>query len=30
MRVFGACMEIAAFERALPQNQPDAPGSITH
>jgi maleylacetoacetate isomerase len=30
MRVFGACMKLAAFENALPQKQPDAPNSTSH
>lgn len=30
MRVFGECMKIEAFDRALPQNQPDAPKNISH
>ncbi len=30
MRVFGECMKIDAFDRALPQKQPDAPKSPSH
>ena len=30
MRVFGECMKIEAFDRALPQNQPDAPKNPSH
>ena len=30
MRVFGECMKVVAFERALPQNQPDAPKTLAH
>ena len=30
MRIFGACMEIDAFDRSQPLKQPDAPGSPAH
>jgi maleylacetoacetate isomerase len=30
MRVFGECMQIEAFDRALPAKQPDAPQSPSH
>ena len=30
MRVFGECMKIEAFDRALPQKQPDAPKNPSH
>ena len=30
MRVFGECMKVEAFDRALPQKQPDAPKNPSH
>jgi maleylacetoacetate isomerase len=30
MRVFKECMKVAAFDQALPQNQPDAPKNPAH
>ena len=30
MRVFGECMKVEAFDRALPQKQPDAPKNPAH